>query len=123
MKFEPPLSLLIDYCEKLCVADCCGIDAYDFSPIHIASHLIRARRYADSKEVDIVLAQLRAFRQEHGSTNFANAGISIERMNHSFSAEEVDVFVDEIVANIAVAVQLNELSEERRYIEYRPTEK
>lgn len=33
------LNYLVRYCEKNCVADCCGIDAFDFSPLHVASYL------------------------------------------------------------------------------------
>lgn len=33
------LGSLVRYCEKNCVAECCGIDAFDFSPLHIASFL------------------------------------------------------------------------------------
>jgi hypothetical protein len=32
------LQYLVKYCEKACVAECCGIDAFDFSPLHIASY-------------------------------------------------------------------------------------
>jgi hypothetical protein len=33
------LKHLVRYCEKNCVAGCCGIDAFDFSPLHVASFL------------------------------------------------------------------------------------
>ena len=33
------LGYLINSCEKNCVAECCGLDAFDFSPLHIASYV------------------------------------------------------------------------------------
>ena len=35
----PRLASLIRACEKVCSVDCCGLGAFDFSPLHAASHL------------------------------------------------------------------------------------
>ena len=38
-KLPEMLAGLVDYCEKTCLAACCGIDAFDFSPLHVASYI------------------------------------------------------------------------------------
>ena len=34
------IEYLISSCEIWCVKDCCGLDAFNFSPVHIASYLL-----------------------------------------------------------------------------------
>lgn len=40
MKVEWPMNYIFDRCETVCVQACCGADAYDISPLHIASILL-----------------------------------------------------------------------------------
>src|SRR5258708_11791816 len=39
LKLNSRLKGLMNACQKSCVAECCGIEAFDFSPLHVASHL------------------------------------------------------------------------------------
>jgi hypothetical protein len=51
--FPDRLKDLIRHCETVCDAGCCGMDAYNFAPLHIASYL-----FADSyRTSDIKLAE------------------------------------------------------------------
>ncbi len=34
-----PLRDLFEYCEQICIADCCGLDAFDISTAHLAGWL------------------------------------------------------------------------------------
>jgi hypothetical protein len=54
MKLEQPLAGLFARCQTLCVAQCCGIDAYDLSLIHIASFRLLYRGAPDLKLVATV---------------------------------------------------------------------
>ncbi len=48
----PRLAALIGACEKLCEAECCGVHAFDFSPVHVASHL--SAYTGNIREADVV---------------------------------------------------------------------
>lgn len=39
-----PLRDLFEYCEQICIADCCGLDAFDISSVHLASWLTLSDR-------------------------------------------------------------------------------
>ncbi|MDR2219641.1 MAG: DUF6331 family protein [Methylobacillus sp.] len=115
MKLEPPLANLIDRCQTVCVAECCGIDAYDFSPVHIASSLMMWRGKPDTLEVQKLRGQIEALRENYGSTGASGRGVIIHEMNQSFTPEQVDTMADELLANLEVALNLIELSEKSRY--------
>ena len=115
MKLEAPLLNLISRCETVCVADCCGLDAYDLSPIHIASYLIMYRGVVDERELGELRTQLGALKANYGSKACSASGVGIDEMNQSFTGEGIDRFVDEIEANLAVALELVSASEQGRY--------
>ena len=115
MKLDPPLANLIDRCQTVCVAECCGIDAYDFSPIHIASFLIMWRGKPDTSEIHKLRGQIEALRENYGSTGASGNGLIIEEMNQSLTPEQVDAMANELLANMEVALNLIEVSEKSRY--------
>jgi hypothetical protein len=115
MKLTPPLSNLIARCQTICVAECCGVDAYDFSPVQIASYLTMSRGTTDQKEVAILEEQLTTLKTNYGSRRASGGGVVVEEMNQSFTAEAVDSLAEEITANLKVAVELAAESERRRF--------
>ena len=115
MKLEPPLANLIARCQTICVAECCGVDAYDFSPIQIASYLTMYRGKADDSEVQKLRGQIGALRTNYGVAGSSGRGATFEEMNQGFSAEEIEEFATELLANLDVALSLIEESEARRY--------
>ena len=60
MKLEPPLANLVARCQTMCVAECCGVDAYDFSPVHIASYITMYRGQPDASEIRTLRGQIDA---------------------------------------------------------------
>ena len=111
MKLEPPLEYLIKTCETYCVAECCGLDAYNFSPIHIASYLNDSRDAAASKnQIETLLKQLADIKEKYGKAN----KVEVEQMNQTFSGKLLIELMDEISTNIPVALDLIEQSEARR---------
>jgi hypothetical protein len=115
MKLEPPLSNLIARCQTICLAECCGIDAYDLSPIQIASHLTMYRGKPDASEVRTLHGQIDALRANYGLAGASGRGVTLEEMNQSFTAEQVEVMTNELSANLDAALSLIEKSEELRY--------
>jgi Family of unknown function (DUF6331) len=115
MKLDPPLSSLVNRCQAICVAECCGIDAYDFSPIHIASYLLMHRGAPDPTEVSQIRTQLDLLKQKHGIHGTSTRGATFTDMNQGFTPAQIDSFVDEISHNLDVALRLIEDSEPKRY--------
>ena len=115
MKIEPPLANLITRCQTICVAECCGLDAYDFSPIQIASYLTMYRGKVDYSEVEKLGSQLGALRANYGVGGASGSGVTVEEMNQIFSAEEIEGLAREMLANLDVALSLIEESETRRF--------
>ena len=116
MKLEAPLLNLVDRCQTICVAECCGIDAYDFSPVHIASHLLMWQGKPNEKEIAKLQDQLESLRANYGTRGTISCGIIIDDMNQCFSGDAIEKLVDEIMHNLKVALQINQASEQERFI-------
>lgn len=115
MKLEPPLANLIARCQTICVAECCGVDAYDFSPVQIASYLTMCRGKPDASEVRTLRGQIDALRANYGLAGASRHGATFEGMNQRFTADQIERLTDELLANLEVALSLIEKSEELRY--------
>lgn len=111
MKLEPPLSNLVARCQTLCVAECCGRDAYDFSPIQIASYLTMWRGSVDEAEVRVLQGQLEALKANYGLRGSSSQGVTIEEMNQKFDAAGIEGMVREIEWNLSIAIRLVSVSE------------
>ncbi len=101
MKLESPLSNLIERCQTVCVPECCGVQAYDFSPIHIASYLIMWKGAPDENEVEKLLSQLATLK-----IRARRNGLTIDEMNQIFTADKINELVEEITTNMGVALDL-----------------
>ena len=120
MKLEPPLANILARCETICVAECCGIDAYDFSPIQIASGLTMYRGTPSPADIRKVRAQIAALKANYGTLGASASGATLEELNQSFTAEQIDELTDELSANLDVALNLIEQSESLRFRSDRP---
>jgi nitroreductase len=118
MSLPAPLSYLVSYCENLCVKECCGIEAFDFSPVHIASWLHQSRGEPTTKTVADINEQLNAFRDQFGSASNTDGYESSEdEMNQIFSPEQVDQLVEQIATNLKHAIALNQ---ESNQVQWKP---
>jgi len=118
MALPKPLSYLISYCEKSCVKECCGVSAFDFSPIHIASWLHQTVGDSIEETVDEVNKQLDDFKAEFGSCSSSEVYESDENeLNQDFTPDEIDQLTNQISTNLKHAVELNEKS---NVVEWKP---
>lgn len=115
MKLEPPLANLIARCQTICTADCCGVHAYDFSPVQIASYLTMYRGQPDASEIRTLRGQISALKANYGLEGASDRGATCEEMNQRFTAEQIERLTDELLASLDVALSLIEKSEELRY--------
>ncbi len=118
MALPSPLSNLISSCEKLCVKECCGIEAFDFSPVHIASWLHASRGEPAESTIDQISEQLDDLRIRYGSGSSTEGYESDENeMNQVFSPEQVDQLVNQVSTNLKHAIELNQQS---NAVEWKP---
>ena len=115
MKLQDPLLNLVSRCQTICVAECCGIDAYDFSPVHIASYLIMWEGKPSKLNLVKLRTQLEALKSNYGSKGASSNGVTIDDMNQGFSGIEIDNLVDEITENLEIALQICEHAEAARF--------
>jgi hypothetical protein len=108
MRLEHPLSNLFSRCMTFCVAECCGIDAYDIHPIHVASYLLMFRGEPDPHEVEQLREQLTQLQINYGSAGAIACGVTLQDLNQVFSGQELDDLVDKVRVALDQALVLIE---------------
>ena len=106
MKLEYPLSGLVARCMTVCLPECCGRGAFDFSPLHIASFLVNSRDEPDLGDVARLREQLGSLRANHGHLAGHTSGVDLDEMGNCFTPGEVDDLVWEISENLEIALAL-----------------
>lgn len=103
---SPRMKGLLSACEQDCVADCCGILAFDFSPLYAASYLVQqgqGHKFLEGvetlgRELDSILEQ--GLAQTPDERGFV---CLIAAVNSFFSKNDLQVLVDRIHWTIAQA--------------------
>jgi hypothetical protein len=116
ISLPPKLQLLVDYCQRSCVAECCGVDAFDFSPLHVASYLSAYTGCitdANIREWETEVMQASSLASELPA-NEGGFVCSIAGMNQYFSRESFDSFIKEMVHSIRMSPRVVELSDQLR---------
>jgi hypothetical protein len=106
MKLEPPLALLFERCMTICVAECCGIDAYDFHPAHIASFLLMHTGSPDPRDAAKLREQFENLKVNYGSAGASGNGATFEDINQGLSGVEIDALVGQLTRNLDSALEL-----------------
>ncbi|MFU1477540.1 DUF6331 family protein [Roseovarius sp. C7] len=97
------LEALAKYCATMCEIECCGLDACDFSPVHIASYcLSRNARYPSRVAMEII-AQAKTLKSNYGSNGASARGITIAEINERMTGRRVDILADTLVRQAALA--------------------
>ena len=113
VEIEHPLSALIDSCERTCVADCCGIDAFDFSPLFAAAYL--ASHYGEIRNEDIISLrnQVCSLREQYCLKPLQDIEyvIQIKSMNQNFTSSGFSRFLDELEFAFENSKEVFEVSE------------
>lgn len=115
---EPPqnhLEKLAKYCATLCEIDCCGLDACDFSPVHIASYCLSTNfRYPSRVAIEII-EQAKILKSNYGSNGASARGVTIYEINERMTARKVDILAEalERQAALAKAILETEQTDER----------
>ncbi|MEP2890937.1 DUF6331 family protein [Tateyamaria sp.] len=106
MKLEYPLLGMIQNCATLCEPDCCGIDAYDFSPFHIASFLLRYTGCIDQVELEDIRNQLAVMEVNYGTAGAIQEGCTLIEMNWICSGHDISNLIRNIESALNRACEL-----------------
>ena len=101
---QPRLRGLLDACQRNCVADCCGIDAYDFSPLYVAAYLSAFTGVVSDDDIRTIEEQLDALASEAAQLGPDKDGhvCSICGMNQYFTRD----LLNEVIVRVKHAVRL-----------------
>jgi hypothetical protein len=108
---DHPLLGLIKNCETICEAACCGRDAFDFSPLHIGSFLIRYTGKIETAELTKIEGQLAELAAESHRLLKESGTATIEAMNQILTGQELAELSAEISKGLAQAVELVSIAE------------
>ncbi len=101
-----PLWNMMKACETICVAGCCGLCAFDFSPIHIASYLIRDTGRVQDADVRDIRAAIDEWRRACGTPHGKGYTSGAGEMNAILSPSDVDGLCRELESNLDAAVEI-----------------
>ncbi len=101
-----PLLNLIKACETICVAGCCGLSAFDFSPIHMASYLIRGSGEVCDVDVTEIRAALEVWRKTYGSASGTGYTSDENELNAIMGPDDVDELCNRLESCLQRAIDL-----------------
>jgi hypothetical protein len=118
----PRLSGLVRSCETNCVAACCGIDAFDFSPLNCASFISSGGGAISAEEVekwhlelDGLALQAAGSDLQDGVGSVGDTALCwIDAICHEFTRDTFAAWIAELRHSIAMAPQVLALSEALR---------
>jgi hypothetical protein len=89
------LKRLIRRCETLCEAACCGLDAFDFHPIHFASAALAMSSQQPQEVLEKIEEELRELEIQAGnaSSDDNESFEWCETLNVSFSPVELRLWI------------------------------
>jgi len=111
MELDYPLLGLIKHCETVCEAACCGRDAFDFSPIHMASFLLRYNCRIDGMQIEQIKSQLSDLKKECLEAAIKKQSVTIREMNQIFTGEQLAELCSEITEKLSLAPEIASYAE------------
>ena len=105
------LASLIAQCESVCVAECCGLGAFDFSPLRVAASLTKYGG-PNADHVQAIRDDLDALIEAGKAYPGDDAGCSTDLLNADFSNETLEQFVRTIQIGLDSLDQMVAASDE-----------
>lgn len=105
---------LIKYCEKPCVAECCGVNAFDFSPVHITSFMSTHSGSICEQELatwNTLIDELESNFLALQSEGTDGLICVITSMNQFFTEEAIRALNSELRTSVAASLEIMELSD------------
>ena len=107
------LSHLISYCEKSCNSGCCGINAFSFSPLHVASYICGESDYFYEDRIEEWNQSVSELESNFNALDSSESKVvcKISAMNQFFTAEAVRALIIELRTSIDAAREMHEYSQ------------
>ncbi len=111
------LKYLVDYCEKHCLAACCGINAFDFSPLHVASYVSASVNCISPNDIAEWEQELTKAEELVRDLTPNEDGFlcSVAGMNQYFTRKTFTDFIAELQHSLRVSPQVVNFSERLRH--------
>ena len=108
LEFSDHLTSLINACPKICTVECCGIKAFDFSPLHIASFLAGVSGGITPKSITLLTTELHRLIKKVKLLREGPGGIVCytRLMNENFTKESFEKFASELENAIRLSSQV-----------------
>ncbi|WP_133064475.1 DUF6331 family protein [Marivivens niveibacter] len=97
------LEALAKYCATVCEIECCGLDACDFSPVHIASYYMSRNVRSPSRVAQEIIEQAKTLKSNFGSNGASARGVAIHELNERMTARRVDILAEMLERQVALA--------------------
>lgn len=114
--YHPPqrIAHLFAACEKACVKDCCGIGAFDFSPLNVASYIAAYKGDVSASDIADWHAELERFESEASVLPPNEFGwvCAIDELGDSFCAKGIRDLTAQLKHCVSVTPQICQLSRE-----------
>ncbi len=111
IKFPGRLESLVAACGTLCVPQCCGMEAFDFSPIHAASHLARYTGSVAASDVNAITKELDSVLETAARNQQPGMVFSIESMNQILTLSELEELIARIKRSVHLAIDVHRYAE------------
>lgn len=98
------LEPLAQYCATLCVIECCGLDACDFSPIHVASYCLSREPRFPLRVANEIIEQAKTLKANYGKNGASARGTTIVGINERMSGQRVDILSETLERQTALAI-------------------
>lgn len=118
IQLSPDLQSLFAACETVCVAGCCGIDAFDFSPLRIAAYLTHSNTMISDTDIRQLEDELDSLLSQTESLEPDASGFicTIDGTNQLFTRETITELVRMIQRHVRLAPRVvaysNQISQE-----------
>lgn len=92
----PFLAALCKSCETVCVRECCGIEAFSFSPFNIIYHLTKLQRRSLDSEIADIRLELADLATRLRTSDLNTENLVLADLNAILTIEQVFALIDEI---------------------------
>jgi len=105
---------LFHACEKACLKECCGINAFDFSPLFVASHIAAFSGDVFASEISDWHAELDRFEAEASAFRPNDLGLvcAIDELADAFCARGIRDLAAQLKHCVSASPQICKISRE-----------
>ncbi|KQR33288.1 hypothetical protein ASF91_04525 [Rhizobium sp. Leaf155] len=94
--FPPSISALVKECERFCEKECCGPNAFSFSPFNMIYHLTKYGEDISWTDIESLQEQLSDFAEMVRSSYMPSEKLEVLEINAILTVDQLVCLVEEI---------------------------